>query len=201
LAELSSDFLAWTSFSILDQAIDELLADRTEVISEREAFLLRELQVMLAEEGLLGLANDVAVVPARRAWPEYQLSHAYICQANRTFQPVSRMAFYSRGQIQPLVPKVIEKWDSVVFERGKFSGWLGQLVDSQLAAGVRIEGATQKVFHLSGPDDSQTVKLRAPVLNDRHTEDGRPTAFTQNQRYVSLEKLTKASTTSQLLET
>ncbi|MDP1560535.1 MAG: hypothetical protein Q8M16_03975, partial [Pirellulaceae bacterium] len=62
LAKLNDARVAWTSFSILDQAIDELLDDKYEVVSEREAFLLRALQTMLAEEGLLANPNDVVIV-------------------------------------------------------------------------------------------------------------------------------------------
>ncbi|MFM7160157.1 MAG: hypothetical protein ACKO3P_07285, partial [Planctomycetaceae bacterium] len=36
--------VVWASFSRLDQAIDEILEDKYEVMSEREAYLLRELQ-------------------------------------------------------------------------------------------------------------------------------------------------------------
>ncbi|MDP1560525.1 MAG: hypothetical protein Q8M16_03925 [Pirellulaceae bacterium] len=49
-------------------------------MSEREAFLLRALQTMLAEEGLLANPNDVVIVAAPNAWPEYNELHAYICQ-------------------------------------------------------------------------------------------------------------------------
>jgi hypothetical protein len=61
----------------LDQAIDE-----------REAFLLRELQVMLLEEGLLGFGKDTVIVAARNAWPEYEKLHVYACQPGRPFQQV-----------------------------------------------------------------------------------------------------------------
>lgn len=45
--------VAWSSFSLLDQAINELLEYPKGVVSEREAFLLRELPVMVEAEGLL----------------------------------------------------------------------------------------------------------------------------------------------------
>ena len=87
---LQDDRLVWASFAALDQAIDEMLDDKAEVISEREAFLLREFQTMLMAENLVGGANDVVVVPARHAWPEYEKYHAYVCQPDRPFQPVAR---------------------------------------------------------------------------------------------------------------
>ena len=83
---MQDERLVWASFAALDQAVDEMLDDKTEVISEREAFLLRELQNMLMTEKLIGGAVDVVVVPARHAWPEYEKYSAYICQADRSFQ-------------------------------------------------------------------------------------------------------------------
>ena len=59
--------LVWSSFASLDQAINELMADPKEVVSDREAFLLRELQAMLEAEKLIPSANDVVVVAARTA--------------------------------------------------------------------------------------------------------------------------------------
>jgi len=91
--EVKDSRVAWASFSMLDQAIDEILDDKYEVVSEREAYLLRELQNMLAAEGLLANSNDVVIVAARNAWPEYNAFHAYVCQPNRTFQQVSRIGF------------------------------------------------------------------------------------------------------------
>lgn len=138
--------VAWASFSSLDVAIDDLLKDNREVVSEWEAFLLRQLQTMLEQEGLLALANEVLVVPARIAWDDYQRVHAYVCQPNRPFQPVKRIAFYTAGQIQPLVPTIIEPpLDSVPFERGKHHGRLGEIVERLLADGNRGEGSETHV--------------------------------------------------------
>ena len=58
--------LAWASFVALDLAIDEMLDDKQEVVLEREAFPLRELQSMLMREKLTGSARDVLVVAGRR---------------------------------------------------------------------------------------------------------------------------------------
>ncbi len=198
VAEIGDAKVAWTSFAALDQAIDELLKDPSEVISEREAFLLRELQAMLAEEGLVSLANDVVVVPARNAWPEYRDFHAYVCQPKRAFQGVQRIAFYTDGAIQTLVPKILETRDEVLFEPAVHAGVLGNLVDRMLTAGVREKGQFHKVMLLSPPDDTRTLKLEREIENDLTADSGRPTAFTQNQRYVAEEKLRKARTTSQL---
>lgn len=192
--------LVWASFSALDQAIEELLDDKAEVVSEREAFLLRQLQTMLVEEGLLASATDVLVVPARHAWPEYHEVHAYACQPKRPFQPVKRIAFYSGGQIHPVVPTILKTYQSVMLEAGKFDGRLGEVVDKLLKCGLRDEGTSSKVMLLSPPDDAKTIHLKAPIINDLQSETGRQIAFTQNQRYVSLERLKTAKTTSQLVD-
>jgi hypothetical protein len=191
--------VAWASFANLYQAVEDLLKDSSEVSSEREEFLLRQLQAMLAEEELISSANDVVVVPARNAWPEYREFHSYVCQPRRPFQGVRRMAFYTGGAIQILVPTILETWDEVLFEPGAHKGALGALVDRTLRVGVRETGQLYKVMLLSPPDDTRTLKLEREVENDLTADSGRPTAFTQNQRYVAEEKLRKARTTSDLI--
>lgn len=195
---LNDDRVVWTSFAALDQAIDELLEDKTEVTSEREAFLLRELQAMLEEANLLASDKDVVVVAARNAWPEYNLFHAYVCQPNRPFQQASRIGFYSKGQIYPLVPRIIEAYDDVEMIAGQYEGELGALVDMLLRKGLRSEGGHFKVVLLSPPDSSETVRLAEPIINDQMSKTGKPTAFTMGQRYVSLQRLMAAKKTSDL---
>jgi hypothetical protein len=200
IESIGSDQIAWASFSSLDQAIEELFADKNEVISEREAFLLRELQGMLLKERLVGSGDAVLVVPARNAWPEYQRFHAYVCQPDRAFKPVKQIAFYADGHIQPIVPAIVRTWEAVKFEDGKHEDWLGELVTRMLADGSRHDGVSYKVLRLSGPDDPKTLRLDKPVENDLRSAEGRPIAFTQNQRYVSLDKLKKAQYTSELVK-
>ena len=199
--KIDDERIAWASFSSLDQAIDELLDDPQEVVSEREAFLLRELQSMFAREQLIGNANDVVVVPARSAWPEYGRHSAYICQPDRSFQNVQRIAFYRGGEICPLVPLILESFEHVDWGNGLYDGKLGELVD-QVAddpKNNRKEGLAYKVMILSASDSPDTIKLDAPIANDLVSKNGRTTAFTQNQRYVSLEKLRAAKRTSDLV--
>jgi hypothetical protein len=70
LASLADTRLVWISFPALNNAIDDLLGDPAELVGDRTAFLLRELQALLRAEGLLQAA-DVVVVAAREAYPEY----------------------------------------------------------------------------------------------------------------------------------
>ncbi|KLU02313.1 TIORF34 protein [Rhodopirellula islandica] len=200
LDEVNDDRVAWTSFTTLDQAINELLEDPKEVVSEREAFLLRELQSMLETEGLTASLNDTVVVAARNAWPEYQELHAYVCQPNRSFQIVHRMGFYSQGVIYPLIPRITASFDDVVMEKNSHAGALGQLVNTLVDEGHRPEGERFKVMMLSAPDSPDTITLDQPIPNDKRSKSGKPTAFTMGQRYVPSERLLIAKVTSDLDE-
>jgi hypothetical protein len=200
IEELSDRRVAWTSFAALDQAIDDLIVDVQEVVSEREEFLLRELQAMLLNEGLVGSANDVVVVAARDAWDEYTRYHAYICQPDRAFQPVHRMAFYAQGQIYPCVPKIRAVHNHVELTAEEHDGELRTLIQRLLVETPRrVRGQANKVIFLSALDSPDTVVLSNPVLNDLTTKNGRTIAFTQSQRYTSFERLRLAKTTSDLL--
>ncbi|WP_339908874.1 hypothetical protein [Symmachiella dynata] len=198
LDELDDSRVVWASFVMVDQAIDEILDDKSEVVSEREAFLMRELQSMLAAEGLLANANDVAIVAARSAWPEYNELHAYICQPNRPFQQVSRMGFYSQGVIYPLVPKIIEAFDEIEIRRNKHQGELGDLVNRLVENELRPLGERFKVLILSAPEAPETLKLPCAIPNDKLSKSGEPIAFTMGQRYVASEALLRAKTTTDL---
>jgi len=204
IEEVKDNRVAWASFASLDQAINELFDDKKEVISEREAFLLRELQAMLDKENLIGSEKNAVVIPARNAWPEYQEFGAYVCQPNRPFRRVGYLAFYHNNQIYDRVPQILETLESVVMKRG-LPGELGKLVDSLLEHALpgtrrREEGKAYKVLFLSHPNAPETVCLpHGPIVNDLKSAGGVPTAFTQNQRYVELDALKKARRTSELV--
>ena len=199
--EMDDDRAIWSSFALLCQAIDELLTDNKEVVSEREAYLLRELQAMLEAEGLLADRNDVVVVAARRAWNAYNKNCAYICQPNRSFRSVKRIGFYSQGNVYPLVPMILEKHDDVILERETHEGPLGDLVDRLLDNNDSRTGQRFMIFLLSAPDSDKTLDLGRNIPNDKKSKTGKTTAFTMSQRYVSSEALVEAETTSDLDET
>jgi hypothetical protein len=198
LDKLNDPRVVWTSFLTLDQAIDEMLDDKYEVVSEREAFLLRALQNMLAEDNLLTNPNDVVIVAARSAWDEYKDIHAYVCQPNRPFQSVTRMGFYSKGVIYPLVPKITAIYDEVEIIRNHHKGELGKLVNRLIDERRRRENGRFKVLLLTAPDSEDTIKLDTPIPNNKVSKTGKNTAFTMGQRYVSIEKLRVAKSTSEL---
>ncbi|MCA9312469.1 MAG: hypothetical protein KDA21_14745, partial [Phycisphaerales bacterium] len=203
VTDLAHEKLVWASFARLDQSIDELLSDSAEVISEREAFLLRELQTMLAGEGLLRNPVDVVIVAAHHAWPEYLRHSAYICQAGRPFQHVQRLGFYSRGVVNPLIPRILGVFDDVELCRNpkvdddRVNALVRALLDDPNSP--RNEGETYKILLLSSPDDPETLRLDAPIPNDLRASTGRTWAFTMSQRYVMEEALRRAKATSELV--
>ena len=199
IAELNTQQVAWSSFADLNEAIEEILSDRRQVVSERETFLLRELQNMLEAEHLLANQHDIVVVAARNAWPEYQALHAYICQADRPFQNVTHLAFYASRAIQPVCPRILDIRDNVEIKAGGEGGAIGQLVERLIAEARRPLGGRFKIMILSAPDAAETIKLDSAVLNDKVSEEtGIPVGFTMGQRYVSRAALLKAKKTSDL---
>ena len=107
---------------------------------------------------------------------------------------VEYLAFYSEGQIQPTVPKIVQVNPEVVIQRGLHDGPLGELIQRILEDGNEFRRAIAMVFLLSAPADAQTIKLDRPVKNNLNA------AFVQGQRYVSLAALRKAKRTSELEE-
>lgn len=200
-----------------------MLIDPLEVVSEREAFLLRELQAMFLRDKLLSSENDVLVVAARNAWPEYQDFYVYICQPERSFQLVERIAFYSDGQIHPLVPRILKIVEAVQITPESYDedlrGLAERLMDSVAVREVLHEqvrsryavakrlidngvvGNEQvKVMFLSPPNSSETVNLGRSIANDLLSDSGRPSAYTQGHRYASLSRLKSALKTSDLVD-
>src|SRR5260370_29458399 len=161
---------------------------------------------MRLAEKLVGSSKEVLVIPARHAWPLYKEAgiHAYICQAGRAFQPVKYIAFYAANQINPLVPSILEQHDDVTFERGKNTGRLGDVVNQAIEMSERpywpYKWSVHKVFLLSAPDAAETVRLKQPIINNITSTNGQRIAFTQNQRYLSLDALRKAKQTTELQE-
>lgn len=108
------------------------------------------------------------------------------------------MGFYKARQIFPFVPRILERRDRVLMERGRYEGELGKAVGRPLDLTLRESGVEYQAFLLSGPDDTQTIRLDGPIANDLLSASGRTTAFTQGQRYVRLDDLRRAKRTSDL---
>lgn len=106
--------------------------------------------------------------------------------------------FYSKSEIHPPVPRILESFPEVEFQRGKHPGQLGQLVDRLLDKKLRQEGGRYKVMLLSAPDFGEAIELRELIANDKKSSTGKKTAYTMRHRYVAIGALKKAKTTADL---
>jgi hypothetical protein len=204
VAELGDARVVWFNFRGLYDAIDALLADVSGLVSEHARFLLRELQALLVEDGLVD-NDDVVVVAARVAYPEYLEHHVYVCQPNRAFRDgLTHLGFYAHGAIQPHIARILHRADPVPFtteeakrRRGTATeGRVADAIDTLLSIGARTEGNEYGVFILTPPSDPRTVYLEAPIVNDTVAgPSGRPWAWTLGQRYTSLTRLSRPGVT------
>ncbi|MDE2787116.1 MAG: hypothetical protein OXL37_10680 [Chloroflexota bacterium] len=205
--------IAWSNFSALTEVIEEILGDEYEPPTEREAFLLRELVLMLREDGLLDSGDPkVAVVAASSAWPMFQTVHVYCCLVSLPFRSTDqfdRMAFYANGEIKHLVPKVIDVVESINLTRKEEIAALDSSAKELAEKLFREMGSTpewhqwfggdRKVMFLSAPNDSETIDLKKSIVNDKKSDSGKTVPFTYGKpRYVSLASLQKACTTTEL---
>jgi hypothetical protein len=196
----------WLSFKDLADAISGVTADPTRLIGEQTRFLLTELVALFEADGLL-TNDDVVIVAAKSAWQEYLDYSAYVCQPDRAFREgISHFGFYYRGSIQSKIAKIRAYHPAVTFTRTEAARLrdageheLADLIDQLLTDGARVEGDAHGVMLLSAPDNGDTTRLQAPIVNDTKTEAGRPWAWTLSQRYTRLDRLRSGVTrTSQL---
>ena len=198
VSALANPQMLWCNFAALSAAIDDLIADPMEGVDERTRFLLRELQALMDADGLLAW-DDTVVVAARRAYGEWKQHHCYVCQANRSFRSgVNHFGFYTDGEIKPEFPEILHLAGDVEFTSeeaarrktlGGFDPDVGLLIESLLAAGLREEGATHKVFLLCDDQSTKTRSRPTPIKNDTVTQTGAPWAWTLGQRYGRLSNL------------
>jgi hypothetical protein len=201
VADLLEPRVVWFNFRAAYDAVDAAIKDPAGAISEQTGFLLRELQALLVHEGLLD-SDDVVIVAARFAYPEYLKHGVYVCQAERAFRGgLTHLGFYADSAIQIHLPRILYREDLVVFTQEEAARRtagsdtdrsIAEVIEMSLAEGTREEGQQYQIFLLSGPEDGHTVRLDHPILNDTLTESGRPWAWTLGQRYVSLAGLTGA---------
>ena len=220
IKSLNPDLVVWASFNDLYFAIVEItatdeswLTSNFSLPSEQERFLLRELVQMLLAEGLVnsGKSDAVLIVPARQAILDYREFSVYVCQPNRSFQPVEYVGFYHSGMIDRHIAKVIDQpieeidltleaideaeLDTEVKEK------LRSLIKKMKDSNSPRYGEKLKVFFLSALNSQDTIKLSQDIKNDLRNDDGRPYAFTMGQRYVPMSALQKnPATTTELLK-
>ncbi len=203
VAAVDDERIVWANFDSLIDTIETVLerdvgnAEASmSVPTEREAFLLRELSRFLYDEDLVsGKEDRVLVVAARKAWPEYEKHDLYFCQPNRSFKPVSYMAFYKDGKIMPAVPRVVNSIESIELTEEAVEGHPGLSSPQREQLSEAVEqlreekseryGETQKVVFLRDGEE-----LDRPVKNDKTASGSdRTVAFVQGHRYVSFSKL------------
>ncbi|MFK5584164.1 hypothetical protein [Serinicoccus sp. LYQ131] len=198
--------ILWFSFAQLEHSIREIVDSPRRVVPEQARVLLHELVSMYEAAGLL-TQDDTVIVAANTAWGEYQRYGAYVCQANRSFRAgLTHLGFYHSGQIEPLIARIRNQWESVMFTheeatrlRAGGDEELADLVDQLLGTGERPNGVPHGVILLTLPDHAETVRLPHPVKNDTVTKTGRGWAWTLGQRYTSLGELRRGHTlTSEL---
>ena len=204
VTHLADRRIVWFNFRALYDAIERSSRDEPSGISEQQRVLLRELQALLVEDGLVD-NDDVVVVAARFGYPEYLARAVYICQPERAFRDgLTHLAFYANGAIQVHVPRIRHREDLVAFTRAEtvnrsagtaFDRTIGAAIEADLNAGTREDGRQYQVFLLSAPEDPETVRLPRPIINDTVAESGRPWAWTMGQRYLSLERLRRPGAT------
>jgi hypothetical protein len=219
LDQVDDGRIEWVNFDGLSSAIETVLdretgsaGDATAIPTEREAFLLRELNRFLYDEELIsGKEDRVLVVPARRAWPEYEETGLYFCQPYRSFRPSDHMAFYAEGAIQRKIPQIYDAIESVelsengveTVDNSDLQDRLKDAIEKLPVVNAEPErlGREQKVIFLGKSDDERTLTLSNPVENDKTAKDSdRGVAFVQNQRYVSLSDLRENPTRTTELE-
>ncbi len=198
--ELADRRLIWFNFAALHDAITAVLDGTLLAPSERDRFLLRELQALFETEGLVS-HDDVVVVAAGIAYGEYLESLSYICQSDRFFRPgLTHLGFYAGGAIQPQIAHIHARESRVLFTyreaehrnaQGENEARIGEVIRWALHTGAREEGYEYMVFLLSGPEDDATVRLEAPIVNDKVASTGGPWSWTMNQAYTSLTALTR----------
>ncbi|MCF2529449.1 hypothetical protein [Yinghuangia soli] len=211
VTELADPRVVWFNFAALSQSIDALLADPDELVGEQGVFLLRELQALFRLDDLLE-HEDVAIVAAREAYPEYLRHGAYVCQPNRSFRSgITHFGFYTDKAIRQEIAAILYSEEAVHFTLEEATRRkadpkpevirIGELIEHLLAEDARAEGAEYKVLLLSTAKDDRTVLLPHLVTNTKLDASGRTTAWTQGQRYVRLSALGKGPRTTGELDT
>jgi hypothetical protein len=208
ITELDDARVSWFNFAFLSQAIDGLLADTQELVSEQTRFLLRELQALFSEDGLLDPGTDVVVVAAGRAYGFYLEHSAYLCQPGRSFREgIGRLGFYAQGAIQREIPRIIARRDNVDLkaETADILEASSSAVDVAVGGLVRrlvekgLEG-TEQVFVLSPHDSDETLILSSTIHNTKKSHSGRPVAWTMGQTYTRSGALEAGPVTTDQLE-
>ncbi len=163
--------------------------DKTDIDNqELLEFLIEEFDTFAGNLGTLADwtldASRVLVVPARNARGVAREFGVYKCQNRRTFQPCGWIAFYAHGEIDTLAEIAAAPEDDVIIA-----------ARPELAKLARITANPQEPCRLIRLKEPETV---GPIKNDLKDKSGKATAWVQNQRYTTIDRIEKAKVTSEL---
>ena len=194
--------VVWKNFQNLFDLISELMEDPSLILSERDQFLLKNLQDFFVESELIPVKDEVVIVAASSAWKIYEKYGVYVCQAGRSFRNVGWIGFYAEGQIQKSIAKIKRPSEDSQFPENSLEGdtELKKKLSAWLTDNAWAMGELLQVFDISNIESEETVHLPNSIQNDLRNANGRAYAFTQGQRYTSLPQLEDAKTTSDLLK-
>jgi hypothetical protein len=203
-----------TTIELIDELLGEAEEDRRRI--ERRQNVLRALRDAGAETGqplrTNGYTGTAAIVAARVAYGFYLRNGAYVCQPNRAFKrsDLTHLAFYSDTAIQPEVPMIIERRQNVEWtftnvvqlqeSNDALDLRLAELIETSLRTrdqGLR-EDEHHDVFLLTLPDAAETLLLPQRIVH--HTSKHNGAAYTRKHRYVYVEALETAPTTTDELD-
>ncbi len=164
----------------------------------------------IEDDGQIRNAPDrVVVVAAKFALDEYLKYSAYICLPHRSFRECIRMAFYTKNAINRHIPKILGKVEAISRDEIETRTDLSDIDREKLHTLVKkmdIERSEEwsqeqlKIIFLTTPDSLDTLILPHDIINNSQAKSGQGTAYTQQQRYVSLARLEKGpKTTSELV--
>lgn len=224
---LNFDSLVEMFNNLVDGVAQDYLSSRNIRLSEHERFLLVELVDYIIKENLLSedYSDNVLVIPARIAFADYKKYKVYICQQDRTFRPANYLAFYYDGKIQQEVPQIIgwidsiqtslelneEDFEKILEESFKVNKIYAKEQNIEIKQHIIANNfnniknwiqehpADNGRFHKIIFLDQAECTISQSIENDLQSKTGKNTAFVQNQRYVSFEKLKKAKKTSELV--
>ena len=145
------------------------------------------------------------IVAAGSAYGEYLEQSAYVCQPGRFFRQIEHMGFYTGKELKSEIALILHRRDQVPWTREHaeklrtrkepfdeaIAALIGRQWDSQsIWRGRRREGDAYMVFCLTGPNDPETLVMRQAVAHDGRS------GWTQNQRYVSFDVLSRSPRTT-----
>lgn len=126
----------------------------------------------------------VIVVAGRWAEPVALRYELYICQNERSFRPAGHMAFYANGHIRYLFEIAGPPFNHCNPENMPLLASI---------EGYEFDAPAHQVMHLGNRREI------GPIRNNLTSQSGKRIAFTQGQRYTTLDKILAARTTSELV--